>query len=309
MDRALIATAPDVPDDVRVRIEDAVRRGGGTVAPLDEANGLVWLNFRGFADLQRTLGDHPGIKWVQLPIAGVDSFARSGVFQHPAVFTSAKGSFAGQVSEHALMLMLACLRSVAQQARTPNWQHVEVISLHGRSITILGGGGITRELIRLLRPFECRVRVLRRRADPVDGADETLPASALHTVLPDTDILVLALALTPETRHIVGAAELALLPSHAVIVNVARGPHIDTDALSKALRTGEIAGAGLDVTDPEPLPDTHPLWSDHRVLITSHSANSTEYVTDMLCERVEQNVARLRSGKPLTGVIDASAGY
>ncbi|MEV8631934.1 D-isomer specific 2-hydroxyacid dehydrogenase family protein [Streptosporangium sp. NPDC051023] len=277
--------------------------------PLGEANGLVWLVPGEPELLGAALDGHPGVGWVQFPWAGVERFAPSGVFRRPVTFTCAKGSFAGQVSEHALMLTLACLRSVSLQARTPRWCSVDPRSLHGLRVTILGGGGIATELVRLLRPFECRVTVIRRRPEKVEGVEETLPPAALHAVLPGTDVLVLALALTPETRHVVGAAELALLPTHAVVVNVARGAHIDTDALVEALRQNRISAAGLDVTDPEPLPEGHPLWDDPRVLITSHCADSAEYVTRMLCERVERNVRNLRAGHPLEGLIDPASGY
>ncbi|MCW2876470.1 MAG: D-isomer specific 2-hydroxyacid dehydrogenase family protein [Sphaerisporangium sp.] len=294
---------------VRAALEEAVRSGGGSVVPLAEADGLLWLVPGHPERLQQTLDDHPRVRWVQFPWAGVEKFAASGVFHHPAVFTCAKGSFAGQVGEHALLLTLACLRNVARQARTPRWTPMPPRSLHGRSVTILGAGGIAEELVRLLRPFDCHIKVIRRRPDKVEGANETLPRSALAAALPGTDVLVLALALTAETAHIVGAAELARLPAHAVVVNVARGAHIDTGALVQALEAGRISAAGLDVTDPEPLPEGHPLWSDPRVLITSHCADSPEYVMRMLCERVEHNVLRLRAGLPLDGVIDPAAGY
>ncbi|GAA3411388.1 D-isomer specific 2-hydroxyacid dehydrogenase family protein [Streptosporangium vulgare] len=317
-------------------------RGGGANVPLADATGLVWLVPGEPELLGATLDAHPRIGWVQFPWAGVERFTSSGVLDRPVVFSCAKGAFAGQVAEHALMLMLACLRDLSRQARTPGWRPGDPRSLHGRRVTILGGGGIATELVRLLRPFECRIRVIRRHPEKTGGADgtpgtpqtpgtpgtrgtpktpgtrgapgtpgtpETLPPSALPAVLPETDLLVLALALTPETRHVVGAAQLALLPPHAAVVNVARGAHIDTGALVEALRAGTISAAGLDVTDPEPLPDGHPLWADPRVLITSHSADSAEYVARMLCERVERNVGNLRAGRPLEGVIDPAVGY
>lgn len=313
---ARIATAPSAPrsadaelDLLRLGIEEAVSRGGGVNVPLADADGLVWLVPGEPERLGATLEAHPRIGWVQFPWAGVERFTSSGVFDRPVVFSCAKGSFAGQVAEHALMLMLACLRDLSRQARTPGWSRTEPRSLHGRRVTILGGGGIATELVRLLGPFGCRIRVIRRRPEKVEGADETLPPSALHAVLPETDLLVLALALTPETRHVVGSAQLALLPPHAAVVNVARGAHIDTGALVEALHAGTISAAGLDVTDPEPLPDGHPLWADPRVLVTSHSADSAEYVARMLCERVERNVGNLRAGRPLEGVIDPATGY
>ncbi|MEU9891231.1 D-isomer specific 2-hydroxyacid dehydrogenase family protein [Sphaerisporangium sp. NPDC051011] len=290
-------------------IKEAVAHGGGTVVPLAEANGLVWLVPARPDLLEETLDAHPGIRWVQFPWAGVEAYAAAGVFRGEVVFTCAKGSYAGQVSEHALLLTLACLRHIARQARTPGWLPIPPNSLSGRKVTILGGGGIAEELVRLLQPFGCHITVIRRRPDKLDGADETLPSSALHETLPETDVLVLALALTAGTRHVIGRPELALLPPHAVIVNVARGAHIDTEALVDALREDRVAAAGLDVTDPEPLPGGHPLWNDPRVLITSHCADSPEYVTRMLCERIRRNVHHLRESHPLEGQIDPAAGY
>lgn len=142
-------------------------------------------------------------------------------------------------------------------------------SLFNARVLILGSGGITLSLLSLLAPFTPRITVLRRRSVPL--APEVIPAalkdlidvstlSSLHSLLPEIDVLVIACALTKETHKVIGQKELELLPKHAVVVNIARGPHIDTDALVQALRTGEIAGAGLDVTDPEPLPEDSPLW-------------------------------------------------
>lgn len=125
----------------------------------------------------------------------------------------------------------------------------------------------------------------------------------------ESDAVVLALALTPETRGIIGAAELALLPPTAVLVNVARGAHVDTDALVVALQTDRIAAAALDVTEPEPLPAGHPLWELDNVLVTSHSANSATYVTTHLAGRIAENVRRRLDDQPLLGRVDPSAGY
>ncbi|MCD0447962.1 D-isomer specific 2-hydroxyacid dehydrogenase family protein [Actinocorallia sp. API 0066] len=292
---------------LRARVAEAVVRGGGEVVPLAEAEGLVWLLPGGPQPLLDTLDAHPDIRWVQLPWAGVEHFGPA--FTRPQTFTCAKGSFAKQVSEHALMLILACLRDLVRHARTPSWLPIDPRSLGGRSVTILGGGGIATELIALLQPFGCRVTALRRSSTPVPGADVTLPLSSLHSVLPSTEVLVVALALTPETRHVVGAPEFALLPEGAVLVNVARGGHVDTEALVAAVDTGRLGAAGLDVTSPEPLPDGHPLWSRDRVLVTSHCADSSEYVAEMLCARIAENVRRFGLGKPLEGLVDAGAGY
>ncbi len=120
---------------------------------------------------------------------------------------------------------------------------------------------------------------------------------------------MLALSLTPETRGIIGAEQLDLMGEAAWLVNVARGGHVDTDALVDALREGAIAGAALDVTDPEPLPDGHTLWELSNCIITPHTADTIEMVLPLLAERIRTNVAHYAASEPLVGVVDPAAGY
>jgi phosphoglycerate dehydrogenase-like enzyme len=120
---------------------------------------------------------------------------------------------------------------------------------------------------------------------------------------------VLALALTPETVGVIGAQELDLMERHAWLVNVARGRHVVTDDLVDALRNEQIGGAGLDVTDPEPLPDGHPLWDEPRCIITPHVANTPEMARPVLTRRITENVRRFAAGEPLLGPVDPEAGY
>lgn len=181
--------------------------------------------------------------------------------------------------------------------------------LRSQPVTILGGGGITRTLIDLLRPFRARITVVRRQAGPVPGAERVLTSSALHQALPGALVVFLALALTSRTRGIIGAPELALMDRGAWLVNVARGGHVVTGALVTALDRGEIGGAGLDVTDPEPLPPGHPLWALPNCLITPHTANSDQMLMPKLVERITANVRRFAAGEPLEGRIDPAAGY
>jgi phosphoglycerate dehydrogenase-like enzyme len=154
-----------------------------------------------------------------------------------------------------------------------------------------------------------RATVVRRTAEPLDGAARTLPQSDLHEALADARCVFLALALTPETERIIGAEELAIMPAGSWLVNVARGRHVDTHALVAALDDGAISGAALDVTDPEPLPDGHPLWTQERCIITPHTADTWEMVDRMLAARIRDNVARFAAGQPLIGLIDPAAGY
>ncbi|WP_326592132.1 NAD(P)-dependent oxidoreductase [Streptomyces brevispora] len=295
--------------ELRERIAEAIREGGGRVTDLAEANGVVWMDHGDAETLGRLLDRHPAVRWVQFPWAGVESLVAQGLMDRPVSFTCAKGLFADQVAEHALLLVLASLRNVVAQARTPRWHSLDPGSLFGRRVTILGGGGTARSLVRLLRPFDCRIRVVSRTGSAVEGAAQSLRVAQLGRVLPETDVLVIALALTPSTRYIIGARELSALPDHAILVNVARGAHLVTDALVDALALGSLAAAALDVTDPEPLPEGHPLWNHPRVLITSHCADSADYVRGQLCSRVTRNVVNLGKGLPLEGLVDARQGY
>ena len=141
------------------------------------------------------------------------------------------------------------------------------------------------------------------------GAASTLPQARLHEALAGARIVFLALALTPGTEKIIGSAELAAMRPDAWLVNVARGRHVDTGALVAALRNGAIGGAALDVTDPEPLPDGHPLWRLENCIITPHTADTPEMVERLLARRIQDNVARFAAGQPLTGLVDPAAGY
>ena len=143
----------------------------------------------------------------------------------------------------------------------------------------------------------------------VPGADRSFGPEGLDDLLERSDYVVLCAPLTPETTGLIGERELALLGPAGVLVNVGRGALVDTEALVAALRDGRLRGALLDVTDPEPLPDGHPLWSEPRALITPHVANTRAQLDAALAQRVEQNVARFRAGEPLIGVIDPAAGY
>jgi phosphoglycerate dehydrogenase-like enzyme len=295
-------------DDRQQFFRQKVVQAGAEVVPLQSANSLLWLTPE-VASLRDILADHPAIEWVQFPWAGVEDVVAQGLLRPSVTFTCAKGLYAGQVAEHALFLALAGLRNAVEQARLLEWSEREPESLAGKRVTVLGGGGIAERLTQLLQPFGCPVTVLRRSSGAVDHAARTLTIDHLHAVLPDTDLLILALALTPATTGIIGAKELALLPPAAGLVNVARGKHVDTDALVAALSSGSLRWAGLDVTEPEPLPSHHPLWSMSNVMITSHSADSRSYCTEQLARRVVENIGRLHHGEPLVGQVDAAVGY
>jgi phosphoglycerate dehydrogenase-like enzyme len=248
------------PEGTRDYIRDAVRRGGGEVVPVGSAHALVWTDTNAPEALKELLVEHKQIEWVQLPWAGVEPYAEAGVFDHDHQWTSGKGVYAEPVAEHALALMLAGLRELPRFAQEITWSAQAGISLIGGKVTIFGAGGITTELLRLIAPFHCSVTVVRRQPEPMAGVDRVLPFEHRYEALKGADVIVLALALTPETRGVISRVEFELMEPHAWLVNVARGAHVVTEDLVVALREDVIGGAALDVTDPEPLPDGHPLW-------------------------------------------------
>jgi phosphoglycerate dehydrogenase-like enzyme len=304
-----VLVAPEQPDFAL----EAVRQGGGELAEYGEAvDALVWPTFD-ITGLRETIVDHPGIRWVQLPVAGIEHVIASGILSGPqsseVVWTCAKGSYAQQVAELALALAIGGLRGLPERARASTWGGHAGISIYDSSVTILGGGGITQELLRLLAPFRVHATVVRKTAQPVEGAERTVLPDQLHSVLSGALVVFVALALTPETEGIIGEAELALMGPDTWLVNVARGRHVDTAALVKYLTERRIGGAGLDVTDPEPLPDGHPLWSLPNCLITPHIANTQQTAPRFLAARIRQNVELFAAGLPLIGTIDTVVGY
>jgi phosphoglycerate dehydrogenase-like enzyme len=295
------------PEPVRDWVRGAVEAGGARIVPVGEAEGLVWARPTGVDELVATLADGPQVRWVQTPFAGVEPLIH--LMGDGRTWTCGKGVYAEPVAELALTLALAGMRGLATYARADRWEGPEGVNLIGARVTILGGGGITESLLRLLAPFRCRVAVVRRSGAPIEGADRVVEPKGMADLLPETDLLVLALALTPETEGVIGAAELAALPDTAWLVNVARGGHVRTDALVDALAAGSIAGAGLDVVDPEPLPDDHPLWTQPRCLLTPHIGNTPRMAVPLLSARITENVRRFAAGEPLLGLVDPDVGY
>ena len=300
----LVAIVPDWP-----LAAQAVADAGGRVVAVEEAEGLVWVDWSGPGRLGSILEEFPQIRWVHLPGAGIESFLDAGLVADGRVWTCSKGAHSSLIAEHALALALAGLHSLVSSARATSWAATRVTSLADQPVTIIGGGGIATALTEFLVPFRARVTVVRRHDQPVPGAQRTVTVDALHDALADARLVVLALALTPETRHIIGADELERMHERAWLVNVSRGGHVDTDALVDALERNAIGGAALDVTDPEPLPEGHRLWSLPNCIITPHNAGSSGAVMRLLADRVRDNVERLGSGQPLLGVVDLDSGY
>lgn len=289
--------------------EEAVRAGGGIPVDADApADALVWLVTRDTAGLGTALAATTP-RWVQLPSAGVELTAAAGLLDTGRAWTCAKGSYAQIVAEHALTLALAGLRRLPDRVLATSWGGLPGETLFDQPVTILGGGGITASLLALMAPLRVQATVVRRSAEPVAGAVRTVQPGELTGALASAKVVFLALALTPQTEGVIGAPQLAAMRPDSYLVNVARGRHVDTGALVAALADGTIAGAGLDVTDPEPLPDGHPLWAQPKCIITPHVANPPELISGLLAARIRENVARFAAARPLVGTVDPVAGY
>lgn len=286
----------------------AAESAGAEVVPIGPTvKGLIWLDYSKPQDLEKMLDENPQIEWVQLPFAGVDAF--SEIIKRPVRFTSAKGSYREPVAEHAIALSLALMRIIPERVRTKTWGRQFADSLYDGNVLIFGGGGITEELVKLLTPFRSKITVVRNQKKELAGAFQTLPFGELDNQLGDADLVILAAALTPQTTHLFDSKKFDLMKQTAYLVNVARGPMIVTDDLISALAEGSIAGAALDVTDPEPLPDGHPLWNAPNIIITPHSADTRVQVVRLFSHRIQENVQAFATGSGWVGQVDPNLGY
>jgi phosphoglycerate dehydrogenase-like enzyme len=288
-------------------VGEAVQAGGGQLVDAAHAQGVIWSDPDGAEALELLLSEAPDVSWVQLPFAGVENFIH--IVDEDRQWTCGKSVYAEPVAELALGLALGGMRHIGPYAQATEWSDPHGVNLYGARVTIVGGGGITRALLPLLAPFRTHVTVVRNRVQDMPGVDDVLSSDQLVDALSGADLVVLALSLTPETEGIISRSELELMERHAWLVNVARGRHIVTDDLVWALENRIIGGAGLDVTDPEPLPAGHALWSLPNCIITPHVGNTPEMGVPLLAERITANVKLFGAGAPLIGPIDVDLGY
>ena len=263
------------------------------------------------------LGDAPQLRWVQVASAGVNPFVGKKLPEGMAL-TNASGAFGPTIAEHQLSLLLALARRVPAYVRNAEngvwhdfgseWQ------VRGKKALILGTGDLGTELAKRLKAFECVITGVCRSDDtPRPPYDRIVRSEALDRELPEADMVFGCLPSTGETRHMLNAERLAAMKEDAILINVGRGDLIDTEALTALLREGRFFGVGLDVTDPEPLPPSHPLWKMENVIITPHVAGiSFGHLGDTqsyIWELALDNLARFCSGGELRNKVDLGLGY
>ena len=294
-----------------------IEEAGARLVEPAQAEGLIWTDPGDPAGLKELLADCPA-RWVQLPFAGIESFFAAGVIEPGRIWTCAKGIYGPATAEHALALILMAARRLHVHAGATSWASEARVGsgfgaserrLAGATVVIVGTGGIGQALVQMLAPLGPRVIGVNRSGRELDGADLTVTSGRLDEVVSEADFVVLGAAHTPETHHMVDAATLAIMREGAWLINVARGALVDTEALVAALAERAIGGAALDVTDPEPLPDGHPLWDLDNAVITPHVANTWDMALPELAALVGRNVRRFGAGEGLEGLVDPGAGY
>jgi len=296
------------PPPVDPEIAVTVCRNGGALVGPDEARVMVWQrhNGVGFAEW---LAAAPQAEWVQLPSAGIDWLFDQDLYRPGIIWTCAKGAFGDAVAELALGLLIAGFRSIADYSRADSWLSERGRMLSGSQVAIVGAGGIATALLDRLRPLGAETWVVLRHLVPVPLADHVVTRDELVMVLRVVDAVVLAVPLTGATRGMIGASELGAMKAGAWLVNVGRGELVVTSALIEALARGSIGGAALDVTDPEPLPNGHPLWSLPNVILTPHVGATAALSAGPFASLFRENLLRWQAGEQLLGLVDPDAGY
>ncbi|WIV67390.1 D-2-hydroxyacid dehydrogenase [Natrialbaceae archaeon AArc-T1-2] len=229
--------------------------------------------------------------------AGTGHLPIEGLNDRDVTVTNASGVHGPNMGEHVLGSILFFTRRfhvAARQQRRREWRHYQAHELQGSTVTVVGLGAIGRAVVDRLESFDVETIGIRYTPEKGGPTDEVYGFDELHEALARTDYLVLACPLTETTRGLIDRDALVTIPPEAVVVNVARGPVVETDALVEALRSSWIRGASLDVTDPEPLPAEHPLWNFENVQITPHNSGHTPKYYDRLADIVAGNVERIR---------------
>ncbi len=287
-------------------------------SPLDDVEVLL----RGpmpAASFDRLLARCPRLAWVHSATAGVERLLTVEAAGRALTITNARGVFSEPIAEYTMMMILAVVRrlpELLELQRERTWQPLPARELRQVTIGIVGFGSIGRAVARGAIAFGARVIATRRDpgrvdvGDPVpEGIHRILSHEQLPELLAESDFVVLALPLTPDTDRLMDARRLSQMKRGAWLINVARGRLVDQSALLRALRVGQLGGAVLDTLWEEPLPANSPLWDVPGLIITPHTSWSSGRVLDRSIELFCENLARYRQGRPLLNVVDPEAGY
>jgi phosphoglycerate dehydrogenase-like enzyme len=307
-------------DQIDTFIEIARNHGGHTVlSARSEADAVERA-----ADAEALIGYFtpaicaaaPNLKWIQSYSAGMDNFLFPEIVaREDVVITSMAGLYAPQGGEHTWAMLLALTRGIPQAvaAKKDHRRHGHpVITLVGATLGVIGMGGFGAEIVKRSVGYGMKVIAVDPvRTNPPPGVDELKPASTdnLHDLLRRSDAVILACPRTPDTYHLINAKTLELMKPTAYLINVTRGGIVDESALAAALSQGQIAGAALDVTEEEPLPEDSPLWDAPNLILTPHNAGMSQHRPrqqfEFFCEQLEHYL----KGHPLRNVVNTKLGF
>ena len=256
------------------------------------------------------------LKWFQLYSAGADNYIAPGILSPDTILTNATGAYGLAVSEHMAALLISMIKNLhlyRDNQTAANWKDEGgVRSIRSCTVLILGLGDIGSAFAKIMKGFGAKVIGLKRRpsAKP-DYLDELYLSEQLDELLPQVDVVAMCLPSTPETTNMMNAKRIAALKPGSFIINAGRGNAVDQDAICAALQSGHLGGFGTDVTDPEPLPADHPLWSMKNAVITPHVSGNFHIpeIAETVFNITLENIKRLQKGEQLTNLVDRSTGY
>jgi phosphoglycerate dehydrogenase-like enzyme len=257
----------------------------------------------------------PALRWVQSYSAGMDNFLFPEIVERDVTITGMAAQYAPQGAEHAWALLLALARGIPPAVRQQDqrqWKGGPVLAMSGATLGIIGMGGFGLEMVKRAAGYDMQIIALDPiRTEPPAGVTEIKPPTRqnLHDLLCRADAVLIACPRTPETYHLMSTAEFAAMKSTAFLVNVTRGGIVDEEALAEALKTGEIAGAALDVVETEPLHEGSPLWDVPNLLLTPHRAGASQHRHRQIIDFFKQNLGRYLAGEPLRNVVDKQRGF
>lgn len=262
------------------------------------------------------LANADALVWQHVTWAGVESILSETLANRGVMLTNSRGVSAPNMAEHVIAMMLGIGRAIPffikqqQERKWRGWyERPPFLELTGETVVLLGTGAIGQATALRLQPFGCRIIGVRRHPGPVAGFDEVVGFEDLPRVLPGAGYVVSSLPMTPHTRGILSAELIRAMKPGSFFFNVGRGGTVDQDALIAALAEGHLGGAGLDVTDPEPLPDESPLWGMENVLITAHTSGSSPKVGERVKAILLENLRRYQAGEELLNLVDYEQGY
>jgi len=255
----------------------------------------------------------PRLRWIHAATTGIDQFSPLGLDKKGITLTNSRGVHGSQMCEQIFCFMLSLIRrsfKYFEHQKEHSWQREEMDTLDGKTLLIIGVGAIGAELARRARVFNMQVVGVKKKPSTIPDLDRVVPAEELHSVLPQADFTVILVPYTAETHHLIGKQELSLMKEEAFLINVSRGSIVNQHALVEALQNKVIAGAGLDVTDPEPLPADSELWDLDNVIITPHVGGFIPGYYDMILDLFCENLKAYRTGKkPPKNLVNLQRGY